>query len=291
MRLWRRIFRLDPTREVDEELRYHLERRAAENMACGMNPEDARHAALERMGDLERVRDECATLFDADRRRRERRRLLSVSWLDVKLGIRMLVKYPGLSLVSVLGMAVAIAIGAGYFAGYGAILDPALPLDEGDRVVGLRYRDVSRPGNDAEVSAHDYVAWRAALSSVRDLSAFRSNRRNLITTDGGSEVVEVAALTASGLRVARVLPFLGRSLLADDERAGATPVIVIAHEEWQRRFAGDPRILGRTVRLGEVMYTVVGVMPPGFRFPVNHRYWVPLPASASAPQAAMLHRS
>ena len=92
---------------------------------------------------------------------------LNVSWLDVKLGIRMVAKYPGLSLVAVLGMAVAIAIGAGYFAGYSALLDPALPLDEGDRVVGLRYRDVSRPGNDAEVSvqrrAGSRVATRADL--------------------------------------------------------------------------------------------------------------------------------
>ena len=91
---------------------------------------------------------------------------LNVSWLDMKLGVRMLAKYPGLSLVAVIGMAVAIAIGAGYFGGYGAMLDPALPLDDGDRVVGLRYRGVDRPGNDAEVSAHDYHAWSAALSSA-----------------------------------------------------------------------------------------------------------------------------
>jgi predicted permease len=82
--------------------------------------------------------------------------------------------------------------------------------------------------------------------------------------------------------VARVSPALGRPLLDEDERPGAATVLVIAHEEWQRVFDGDPAILGRTVRLGETVHTVVGVMPVGFRFPINHRYWVPLPLDASA---------
>jgi putative ABC transport system permease protein len=81
-----------------------------------------------------------------------------------------------------------------------------------------------------------------------------------------------------------VAPALGRPLLAEDERAGAAPVLVIAHEEWQRVFDGDPGIVGRTVHLGAIVHTVVGVMPEGFRFPVNHRYWVPLALDASAAQ-------
>lgn len=83
-------------------------------------------------------------------------------------------------------------------------------------------------------------------------------------------------MTASGFRVARVAPVLGRPLLAGDEPVGAPPVIVIAYEEWQRRFDGDPDVIGREVRLDTTVHTVVGVMPEGFRFPVNHRYWVPL---------------
>jgi putative ABC transport system permease protein len=284
--LWRRwvhVFRRDPKSEVDDELRHHYEQRVADYVARGLDPESAHRAAVERLGDLTRVRNECASLLSGERRIHERRMRLSVSWLDIKLGVRMLVKYPGLSVVSVLGMAVAIAISAGYFAGYGAILDPALPLDDGDRVVGL-HPGVSQSGSDSEVSVHDYVAWRDAMSTVRELGAFRSQRRNLITADGRTELIEVAAITASGFRVARVSPALGRPLLEEDERAGAAPVLVIAHEEWQRVFDGDPDILGQTVRLGETVRTVVGVMPEGFRFPVNHRYWVPLVLNAAIAQ-------
>ena len=283
-RTWTRIFQRDPSSEVDDELRFHFEARVDDYIARGMDPDAARRAAMDRLGDVERTRMDCVALLSAERRTEERRMRLNVSWLDVKLGVRMLAKYPGLSLVSVIGMAVAIAIGAGYFAAYDALLDPALPMDDGDRVVALRYRDVSRPGPNAAVSAHDYLAWRAALGSVRDLSAFRSQSRNLITANGRIELVDLAAITASGFRVARVSPALGRPLLPDDERAGAAPVLVIAHEEWQRVFDGAPDVLGRTVYLGATVHTIVGVMPEGFRFPVNHRYWVPLPLDASAVQ-------
>jgi predicted permease len=281
---WRRWLRLrrDPADEIGDELDFHVEQRVRDYIARGMDPESARRAALDRLGDLERARAECTTLLSAERRAEERRVRLNVSWLDVKLGVRMLAKYPGLSVVAVLGMAVAIAIGAGYFAAYSAILDPALPLDHGQRVVALRYRDVSRPGPDAAVSVHDYIAWRDAMSTVRELGAFRTRHRNLITADGRIELVEVAAITVSGFRVARVSPARGRPLLDEDERAGASPVLVIAHEEWQRVFDGDPGIVGRTVRLGATVHTIVGVMPEGFRFPVNHRYWIPLPLDASA---------
>jgi predicted permease len=281
-RRWARVFRRDPAEEFDDELHFHMEQRVRDYMARGMDPDAAHRAALDRLGDVERARLECTTLLSAERRAHERRLRLNVSWLDVKLGIRMLAKYPGLSVVAVLGLAVAIAIGAGYFAAFDAILDPALPLDDGERVVALRYRDVYRPGPNAAVSAHDYLAWRAALHTVRDPGAFRSERRNLITDEGRIELIDVAAMTASGFRVAGVSPAVGRPLLDEDERAGAAPVLVIAYEEWQRVFNGDRGILGRTVRLGATVHTVVGVMPEGFRFPVNHRYWVPLPLDASA---------
>ncbi|KPJ97956.1 MAG: hypothetical protein AMS20_16620, partial [Gemmatimonas sp. SG8_28] len=89
-------------------------------------------------------------------------------------------------------------------------------------------------------------------------------------------LVRVAEITASGFRVARTPPALGRPLLDQDERKGAPPVLVIAYEEWQRRFDGDPAIIGRQVRLDSELHTVVGVMPAGYRFPIADTYWVPL---------------
>ena len=209
-------------------------------------------------------------------RRSGRRRGVGPAWLDVKLGLRMLRKYPGLSLVSVIGMSVAIAIAGGYYGAIGAMLDPTLPLPGGDRIVSIRNADVTSPGSAMLRSAHDFVAWRGELASVRDLSAFRTETRNLIVEGKGAEVVDVAAMTAGGFRVARVAPVLGRPIVEEDEREGAAPVVVIAYEEWQNRFDGDPSILGRTVRLGTTVHTVVGVMPAEFRFPRHHRFWMPL---------------
>jgi predicted permease len=169
----------------------------------------------------------------------------------------------------------------GYFAFSGELMDPVLPLDEGDRIVSIRNRDIARPGRDDLEFAHDYALWRDELASV-NVGAFRTVTRNLITDDGATDLVTVAEMTASGFTLARVSAALGRPLLEEDELPGAPPVLVIAYEEWQRRFEGDRDIIDTTVRLGETVHTVIGVMPEGFLFPVNHRFWVPLRLDAIA---------
>jgi predicted permease len=123
---------------------------------------------------------------------------------------------------------------------------------------------------------HDFVAWREALTSVDDIGAWRPIRRNLSVANRPTEPVRVAEITAAGFRLAGVPPLLGRHLVEADEREGAAPVLVIGHDAWQRHFAGDPNVVGRVVHLGETTFTVAGVMPEGFGFPVNDQYWTPL---------------
>ncbi|HSU17576.1 ABC transporter permease [Longimicrobium sp.] len=195
-----------------------------------------------------------------------------ISWLDFKLGARMLVKYPALTLVGGLGMAVAIAIGAALFDVIQAYLDPTIPLDQGERIVAIQSWDAAR-GHRTHPSLHDFAAWKDEVRSFEPLGAFQPHWRNLVAADGQAEPVQVAEMNAAGFRVARVPPLLGRPLTADDERKGAPPVLVIAWDVWQTRFAGDPHVLGRTLQLGDQRYTVVGVMPKGFAFPMNHHLW------------------
>ena len=265
----------NPQEELDEELRFHLEQRTRDYMDRGMSPEAARNAAAHRFGDAARVREVCTPMIAADRASDARRTLWRVSWLDVKLGLRMFVKYPGLSLVSVIGMAVAIAIGAGYFTVLGAWLDAELPLPDGGRIVSIR---TLVGGGMDDASGAEFLQWRDELKTIRDLGTFQDQRRNLFI-DGSMDVIDVAAVTASAFRVARVAPLMGRTFVDDDERPGAAPVVVIGYEEWQRRFGGDPRILERTLRLDNAMCAIVGVMPQGFGFPTAYRYWVPLHVS------------
>lgn len=274
----------DPQQEIDDELRFHIEQRTREYVDRGMSPDAAREAAARRFGDRARVREACASMLQAERVAEGRRAFVSVSWLDVKLGLRILAKYPGLSLVAVCGMAIGVAFGAGYFALVGSFLDSRIPIEEGDRVVLIRQRHVGAPGAPGTdrigdlgpAAPFDFHQWQARVKSIVELSAFRDERQNLIAEDGHVQLVRVAAITPAGLRLTRMPPLLGRTLLDEDARPGAPPVVVISHAQWRRQFNADAGILGTVVRLGETPHAIVGVMPEGFAFPILHDCWTAL---------------
>jgi predicted permease len=197
------------------------------------------------------------------------------SWLDFRLGLRMLVRYPVLTVVGGLAMAFAIGAGAGIFEAIQKATNPVLPLPEGDRVVGLGYWDTAEHGQ-RPASPYDFLAWRAGLRTVEDIGAFRLRQQNLIVGREGGEPVDLAEISASAFRLAGAAPVLGRPLLDADEAAGAEPVAVIGHRLWHRRFAADPGVVGRSVQLGGTRVTIVGVMPERFAFPVSQHLWTPL---------------
>ncbi len=197
-------------------------------------------------------------------------------WLDLKLGFRLLIKRPGLALAGGAGIAIAVAISAAAFSLiHGNFLALSLPLPDGGRLVSLELWDSSTAKPELR-TLYDFHLWRDGLQSIQELSAFRDITPNLIEPGAQPESVRVGAVSASAFRLARVSPLLGRYLLDADEREGAPPVVVIAESVWRHRFAADPAILGRLLQFGSTRHTVVGVMPEGFGFPVNHRFWVPL---------------
>jgi predicted permease len=268
--LWRGIRREAAVEsEMAEEFRLHLELRTADLVRGGLSPAEAARQARLEFGHIDgHVIDARASrgLAPFDQ--------LRFSALDVRLGIRMLARYPGLSVVSVLGMAVGIAIGAGAFSFIESMMETTLPLPDGERVVALRNAIITEPGRNS-ASLRDFLAWRDELDSVRDLAAFTTGQRTLVAPGTSVDLVRVVRMTASGFRVAGTAPVVGRSLIEEDERNDAR-VVVIAFDEWQRRFAADPGIIGRRIGLGSDAYTIVGVMPEGFGFPIADRYWIPL---------------
>ncbi|MCC7241918.1 MAG: ABC transporter permease [Acidobacteria bacterium] len=219
------------------------------------------------------------------RRQRRLRQGPAFSALDFTLAWRMLLRYPGLSLVSVLGMSVGITIAAGAFTIGSMMMGTTLPLPESDRLVSLVNWDASTNNREFRLLA-DLEAWRDA-TSIEDFSVSRDVQRNLIVDGRPPEVVMVAEISASAFRAARVPAYRGRTLLPHDERPDAPDALVIGHDEWVRRFAADPDIVGRAVDLGATAYTIVGVMPEGFGFPTYHSFWIPwrLDAVASAPRS------
>ena len=262
------FFKTREDAETREEMRFHVEMETERIMReRGLDRTEARRLACVAFGGVERYRDEV----------RDARGLawLSGLSLDLKLGVRNLIKYPGLAIVGGLGMAVATAVGAGGHAVINSFFYPELPLHEGHRIVRILKVDTRYGGEDRQL-LHDLVVWRRELRSVVDVGAFRSVQRNLIAPSGEGAPITLAEMTASGFRVARVAPHLGRTLLDADEHPDAPPVVVIGYDVWQSRFQADPSVVGRTMRLGHALHTIVGVMPKGYAFPVSHHYWVPL---------------
>ena len=194
--------------------------------------------------------------------------------LDLKLGFRMLAKYPGLTVIGGLAMAFGIWFGAVTFQMFGMITGAKLPLPDGDRIVKIENFD-SKILNEEDRVLYDYQLWRT-MRSITDIGAYRNASANLVGADGTALPAAGVEISASAFRIAPERPLLGRVLQESDERAGAPPVVVLGHEVWMKRFNGDPAIIGRTVRIGNRFATVVGVMPEGFAFPVAHSLWMPL---------------
>ena len=194
---------------------------------------------------------------------------------DYKLGLRMLVKYPGLTVAGGLALAIAIGLGAGWYDVTREVLRPRLPFASADRLIEIRMRSTVGAAEETRV-LHDLDVWRRDARTLVDLGAYRAVERNLAVGEAPPEPVTVAEISASAFRVTGVPPLLGRPLLDADEAPGAPPVVVLGHALWRRTFGGRAEVIGQTVRLGSTPTTIVGVMPEGFAFPVNHRLWTPL---------------
>jgi predicted permease len=256
--------------EMRAEFEHHMELHAADLVKSGVPAEEARRRARAEFGGMYNYKE-------AGREARGLRWLdaFRISWLDIKLGIRMTRRYPGLTLIGGLAMGVAIALGAAVLTVIALMENPRIPLDEGDKIVGIQVWSIMSNNAERRI-AHDLGLWKSELHTVQDVGAFRNVMRAVGAGDGRAEPGRGAEISAAGFRVARVRPLLGRYLLDDDERAGAPPVVVLGYEIWSRRFGADSSLVGKAVKIGGVGHMVVGVMPPGFAFPVNHNLWLPL---------------
>jgi putative ABC transport system permease protein len=253
--------------ELAREIRSHLQLLEDQYVAKGMDAEEARYAARRAFGGVEQVKEH----------QREARmfRWLAGWPMDLKLGGRMLVKYPGLTIVGGLAMAFAIWVGLVIFQVVGLFTNPTLPLSQGTRLVEIRNMDAAANEQEEKV-LHDFLEWRQSLRSLTDVGAWRDSNRNLVVAGGDARPVTVAEMSASGFRVADGEPLMGRVLVEADEQPAAPAVAVIGYELWRTRFGSDPNVLGRDVQLGNQYFTVVGIMREGFEFPISHDVWLPL---------------
>jgi putative ABC transport system permease protein len=250
-------------RELDEELRYHIEQQTEQNIRLGMNPEEARQAALKSFGGVEQAKEWSRDAHGV--------RWIEDLWQDLRYGARMLVKNPGFTLVAALTLALGIGANTAIFSVVnGALLKP-LPYEESERLVFVAERAAS--GGQEPISYPNFTDWRAQNRAFEHIGVFNSGGYTL-TVGGEAERVVAGQVTADLFAALRVNAAVGRVITNEDDRPGAAPVVVLGHDLWRRVFGGDPQVVGQRILLDGYGYTVIGVAPRGFSVPVDAAIWV-----------------
>ncbi|MDB4908071.1 MAG: hypothetical protein JWO05_2855 [Gemmatimonadetes bacterium] len=200
---------------------------------------------------------------------------LRFSTLDLKLGARMLVKHPALTLIATIAVAFAIAVGAIGFEIARQALWPTIPLPDGNAIVALRNWNVA-DNAPVPASRRDYELWRDGLSSISNLSAVEVDERSIAVGAGAGQPETVANVTASTFALTRVPALMGRTLLEADERSDAGDVVVVGYDFWMNKLGGAAGALGGVIHISGTPVTIVGVMPRGYGFPQRNGVWRPL---------------
>ncbi|MDF1505766.1 ABC transporter permease, partial [Roseisolibacter sp. H3M3-2] len=271
----RRAFRLarrrpDVDAEVDAEIAFHLEMRAAELAATGLTPGDARAEALRRFGDPHRWRTAMQALDHqrADGARRAER--LSELWLDLRTAARSLRRAPRFALLATLTLALGIGANAAVFGVAKSVLLDALPYADAGRVLQVHARWNDGTNDRGPVSAAVVTDLRARARGLERLAAFEGLPRDAVLSGAdGPRAVRVAWVEPELFRTLGVTAARGRVLRADDAAADTAYDVVATHAGWQRLLGGDPAAVGGRVVVNGITRTVVGVLPRAFVGPVG----------------------
>ena len=267
MRWWHRKNR---ERDLERELCSDLELEAAEQQEAGLSAEQARHAAMRALGNR--------ALLQEDVRGEWGWSSLETLAQDIRLSMRVLRQSPGFVLFAVLALALGLGANAAIFSVVDAVLLRPLPFRQADRLVEV-WEDASHLGFPvAPLAPANFGDYQTRNHVFEDMAALKGGLYAL-TGEGAPEQLEGSPVTANLFPLLGVSPLLGRTFSAEEDRPGGPPVVLIGYALWQRRFGGDPAIVGREIRLNNQKRRVLGVMPRGITFPENSQLWEPLALS------------
>ncbi|HKQ06511.1 MAG TPA: ABC transporter permease [Blastocatellia bacterium] len=254
-------------RELDEEMRYHLERMVEQNLAQGMTPSSARRAALRDFSGFEQAKEEC----------RDARGVRAVEelWQDLRFGTRMLRKQPGFTLVAVLTLALGVGANTVIFSVVNTVLLRPLPYEAADRLVWVWDSNPAIGFPRFPSSGPNFKDWQQQSASFDYMAAFSGWSFNL-TGHGEPERLQGAMASPDFFPMLGIKPVAGRTFLPEEERAGSHRVALISYSLWQRRFGTDPSIISNSITLNGESYTVVGILPDRLRLPYEAEIWTPL---------------
>ncbi len=253
--------------ELQEEIRYHLDAMTQENILRGMNPASARAEARRQFGGVSQTMESY----------RDRRGLpiLEETLKDTRYALRVLWHNPTATVVAVLALALGIGAVSCIFTWVNAVIRKPFPFEELDRLVRVWDTDLKHGRGHSMVSAPDFRDWKGQCKTLQHMSAFQYRAVNLTGVED-PERLQGYAVSASFFTALGMPPLLGRTFTAQEEEAGNDHTVLLNYGLWQHRFAADPQIVGKQLALNGHSYTVAGVMPADFDYPVGTDLWVPL---------------
>lgn len=252
--------------DLEQEIREHIELATQENMDRGMTPEDARYAALRKFGNVTRVKEDAREVWS--------RLWLEQLGQDVRFALRQLRKSPAFTVVVMLTLAVGIGATTAIFSFADLLLDHPVALRHLDRLVSVD--ETSADGQQALLSPANFRDIQVEMGSLQNLASYQEWTASLLSANGAQE--------SNGVRVDQdffttieVEPLFGRLFFSEEYALSKDHVVILGYAFWQREFAGDRGVIGKTLRLDGQSYSIVGVMPADFQFPPGGtQLWIPL---------------
>src|SRR5579884_2883133 len=265
--------------ELDEELRYHLEREIEANLAAGMGPREAAHAALRAFGGVAQRMEEC----------RDARSLNMIEnlWRDIAGGVRRLRTDPVLTAAAMLTLAIAIGANTTVFSLVNSILLRPLPYPDSGRIYWIAEHIGPNPSDIG--FGPDYYSLRDENRIFDDVGAFDNSTVNWTGTEA-PEQLDSAQVTPSFFRVMGTQPMLGCYFAPQEQGSKAPPIVVLSYAFWRDRLGSDRRIAGKSLILDRLPCTVIGVMPQGFDYPPGTSVWRPLDMDEHAQRARAMDK-
>ena len=264
--------------ELADEIQAHLEMQIQDHVRQGMSPEEARYLALRKFGGVEQMKETY----------RDRRSLPAVEtfFRDLRYGVRMLRRSPGVTAVAILSLALGIGANTALFSVVDAVLLKTLPVDEPEQLVlfewqaGKAFRvsgmsgtsNVTAPPGSKGLSLFRFEVFEkmrqaqqaATEGPLTDLFAFGPLREVTANVGDQAQIIKGQAVSGNYYSGLRVRPSLGRAITVDDDQSGASPVVILSYQFWRDRLGANPKVVGQPLKLNQTFFTIIGVTPPAF---------------------------
>jgi predicted permease len=265
------MFRRKQTlRELEQDIAEHLEREAEDNIGRGVSPEEARHAARRKFGNVSRVMEDTREVWIASWR--------DALFQDLRFAFRMLRKNPGFAIIAILTLALGIGANTAIFSVVYSVLLKPLPFPEADRLVFVFDRLGQQSGAETGISYPNLQSLREHNSVFAAMAGAQQHQLTLVGYDDPLEV-DTAVVTSDFFSVFQQQPIAGRLFLSDDSKVGAPATVIISENLWRSVLHSDPAILGKALNLDKQEYTVIGILPASFHFPKikpANQIWIPV---------------